>query len=47
MSQTGPPPSMPPPGWFADPLHRHEFAQIWYIIEGEFIFGKKLYARAR
>ena len=25
------------------PLHRHDFAQIWYIIEGEFSFGGKLY----
>src|SRR2546423_6287500 len=25
------------------PLHRHDFAQIWYIIEGEFTFGGKLY----
>ena len=24
------------------PLHRHDFAQIWYIIEGEFIFAGKL-----
>ena len=23
------------------PLHRHEFAQIWYIIEGEFTFRRK------
>ena len=25
------------------PLHRHDFAQVWYIIEGEFSFGDKLY----
>jgi hypothetical protein len=25
------------------PLHRHDFAQIWYIIEGEFSFGGKTY----
>ena len=25
------------------PLHRHDFAQIWYIIEGEFTFAGKLY----
>jgi hypothetical protein len=25
------------------PLHRHDFAQIWYIIEGEFAFAGKLY----
>ena len=25
------------------PLHRHDFAQVWYIIEGEFSFGGKLY----
>jgi ChrR Cupin-like domain len=25
------------------PLHRHDFAQIWYIVEGEFTFGGKLY----
>jgi quercetin dioxygenase-like cupin family protein len=25
------------------PLHRHDFAQIWYIIEGEFTIGGKLY----
>jgi hypothetical protein len=24
------------------PLHRHDFAQIWYIIDGEFTFGGKL-----
>ena len=24
------------------PLHRHDFAQIWYIIEGEFSFAGKL-----
>jgi hypothetical protein len=25
------------------PLHRHDFAQIWHIIEGEFTFAGKLY----
>ena len=25
------------------PLHRHDFAQVWYIIEGEFTFAGKLY----
>jgi len=25
------------------PLHRHDFAQVWYIIEGEFTFGRKFY----
>jgi hypothetical protein len=25
------------------PLHRHDFAQIWYIIEGEFTFAGKVY----
>ena len=25
------------------PLHRHEFAQVWYIIEGEFSFGGQLF----
>ena len=25
------------------PLHRHDFAQFWYIIEGEFTFAGKLY----
>jgi hypothetical protein len=29
------------------PLHRHDFAQIWYIIEGEFSFAGKLYKRRR
>ena len=24
-------------------LHRHDFAQVWYIIEGEFTFAGKLY----
>ena len=23
------------------PVHRHDFAQVWYIIEGEFIIGGK------
>src|SRR5712692_761112 len=25
------------------PLHRHDFAQVWYILEGEFTIGGKLY----
>ena len=25
------------------PLHRHDFAQVWYILEGEFEFGGKSY----
>ena len=25
------------------PLHRHDFAQIWYILEGEFVIGGKTY----
>lgn len=25
------------------PLHKHDFAQIWYIIDGEFKFGDKTY----
>jgi hypothetical protein len=25
------------------PLHRHDFAQIWYILEGEFLIGGKQY----
>lgn len=25
------------------PRHRHDFAQIWYIIEGEFLMGGKIY----
>jgi hypothetical protein len=25
------------------PLHRHDFAQIWYILEGEFVIGGKKY----
>ena len=25
------------------PMHRHGFAQIWYILEGEFIIGGKTY----
>jgi hypothetical protein len=23
------------------PLHRHDFAQIWYIIKGEFTFARR------
>src|SRR3974377_1899760 len=29
------------------PLHRPDFAQIWYIIEGEFNFAGKLYGPGR
>lgn len=25
------------------PAHRHDFSQVWYIIEGEFHFGGKTY----
>jgi hypothetical protein len=25
------------------PLHRHDFAQIWYILEGEFVIGGRKY----
>jgi hypothetical protein len=25
------------------PLHRHDFAQVWYILEGEFDIGGKSY----
>ena len=25
------------------PLHKHDFAQVWYIIEGEFRMGDKTY----
>jgi hypothetical protein len=25
------------------PLHRHDFAQVWYILEGEFDIGGKPY----
>ena len=25
------------------PLHHHEFAQVWYILSGEFLIGGKLY----
>lgn len=23
------------------PVHRHDFAQVWYILEGEFFLGKR------
>jgi quercetin dioxygenase-like cupin family protein len=26
------------------PLHRHDFAQVWYILEGTFTIGNKEYA---
>lgn len=25
------------------PLHNHDFAQVWYIVEGEFKIGEKTY----
>ena len=25
------------------PLHRHDFAQVWYILEGEFRIGERRY----
>lgn len=25
------------------PMHRHDFAQIWYILEGEFLIGGVMY----
>jgi len=25
------------------PWHRHDFAQVWYILEGEFRMGEKMY----
>lgn len=25
------------------PLHRHDFAQVWYILEGDFTIGDKRY----
>lgn len=25
------------------PIHNHEFAQVWYVLEGEFQFGDKTY----
>ena len=25
------------------PLHKHDFAQVWYIIEGEFQMGDRTY----
>ena len=25
------------------PLHNHDFAQVWYILEGEFTIGDKVY----
>jgi hypothetical protein len=25
------------------PLHRHDFAQVWYILEGEFVIGGRRY----
>lgn len=25
------------------PLHSHDFAQIWYILEGEFLYGDKCF----
>jgi quercetin dioxygenase-like cupin family protein len=25
------------------PLHKHDFAQVWYVLDGEFRFGDKTY----
>ena len=25
------------------PFHKHEFAQVWYILEGEFRIGERTY----
>ena len=25
------------------PLHKHDFAQVWYIIDGEFTMGGRVY----
>lgn len=25
------------------PLHRHDFAQVWYVLDGEFRFGERVY----
>jgi quercetin dioxygenase-like cupin family protein len=25
------------------PMHRHDFAQVWYILEGTFTIGEKIY----
>lgn len=25
------------------PLHRHDFAQVWYVLDGEFRFGDRVY----
>ena len=27
------------------PTHRHDFAQIWHILEGEFLIGGKTYGQ--
>jgi quercetin dioxygenase-like cupin family protein len=24
------------------PLHKHDFAQVWYVLEGEFQFGGRI-----
>ena len=29
------------------PLHKHDFAQVWYIIDGEFQMGERKYGPAR
>ena len=25
------------------PMHRHDFAQVWYIVDGEFTIGEKIH----
>mgnify|MGYP003576278146 CR=1 FL=1 len=32
------------PGAF-HPRHRHDFAQVWYILEGDFLIGGKRYGK--
>ena len=29
------------------PLHKHDFAQVWYILEGQFQIGEGTYGPAR
>jgi hypothetical protein len=29
------------------PLHKHDFAQVWYILEGQFQIGERTYGPAR
>jgi quercetin dioxygenase-like cupin family protein len=26
------------------PLHKHDFAQVWYILEGQFQIGERTYS---